>query len=77
MLQGDQGFSRKGSEPGNASYYYSLTRLEAAGTVEAGGRSVAVQGLSWMDHEFSTSALGKDQVGWDWFSLQLDDGSRI
>jgi len=77
VLQGDRGYSRKGPEQGNASYYYSLPRIATEGTVEAGGRKYEVQGLSWMDHEFSTSALGPGQVGWDWFSLQLDDGSEL
>ena len=71
VLNGDGGYSRKGPEPGNASIYYSLTRIATAGAVVVGGRSYAVHGLSWMDHEFSTSALGLDAVGWDWFSLQL------
>jgi predicted secreted hydrolase len=77
VLQGDQGYSVKGPQPGNASYYYSMTRLATAGTVEAEGTTFAVEGLSWMDHEFSTSGLAADQVGWDWFSLQLDDGSEL
>jgi predicted secreted hydrolase len=77
VLQGDQGYSAKGPQPGNASYYYSMTRLATSGTVEAGGTTFAVAGLSWMDHEFSTSGLAADQVGWDWFSLQLDDGSEL
>lgn len=77
VLQGDQGFSRKGPGQGQASYYYSLTRLESAGTVTLAGQSYPVSGLSWMDHEFSTSALSKDQLGWDWFSIQLDDGSEL
>jgi predicted secreted hydrolase len=77
VLQGDQGFSRKGPEPGNASNYYSLTRLETQGTVESGGNRYEVSGLSWMDHEWSTSALSSGQVGWDWFSIQLDDGSEL
>jgi predicted secreted hydrolase len=77
VLQGDAGYSRKGPEPGNASYYYSLPRIATAGTVTVGGRTFNVDGLSWMDHEFSTSALGKDQTGWDWFSLQLDDDSEL
>lgn len=77
VLQGEDGYSRKGPEPGNASYYYSLTRLQTGGTVTAAGQSYTVEGLSWMDHEFSTSALSAGQVGWDWFSLQLDDGSEV
>jgi predicted secreted hydrolase len=77
VLQGDRGYSQKGPEPGNASYYYSLTRLESSGTIRVGGTEYAVEGLSWMDHEFSTSALSAEQVGWDWFSIQLDDGSEL
>jgi predicted secreted hydrolase len=77
VLQGDQGYSQKGAEPGQASYYYSLTRLETQGLIQLPGGSVAVSGWSWMDHEFSTSALSQDQVGWDWFALQLSDGSEL
>jgi predicted secreted hydrolase len=73
--QGDRGYSRKG--PGNASYYYSLTRLETSGSVRVGETAHQVSGLSWMDHEWSTSSLADDQVGWDWFSIQLDDGSEL
>lgn len=77
VLQGDRGYSRKGPEPGNASYYVSLTRLATQGTVTVGGKAFAVTGLSWMDHEWSTSALGAEQVGWDWFSIQLDDDTEL
>jgi predicted secreted hydrolase len=77
VLQGDRGLSRKSAELGNASYYYSLTRMPAAGTVRLGAERFAVTGLAWMDREWSTSALGKDQVGWDWFSLQLSDGRDL
>jgi predicted secreted hydrolase len=77
VLQGDRGYSRKGAQAGNASYYYSLTRLTTAGEVTARGRTFAVSGLGWMDHEFSTSALEPGLVGWDWFSLQLSDGSEV
>ncbi|WNG30761.1 carotenoid 1,2-hydratase [Cystobacter fuscus] len=77
VLQGDRGLSRKGSEPGNASYYYSLPRMPTRGEVTVDGRAWAVTGESWMDREWSTSALGKEQVGWDWFSLQLSDGSEL
>jgi predicted secreted hydrolase len=77
ILQGDRGYSRKGPQPGNASYYYSLTRLETSGTVQVAGSTYPVSGLSWMDHEWSTSGLAADQVGWDWFSIQLDDGSEL
>ena len=71
---GDLGLSRKGPEPGNASYYYSLVGLETSGSLIWAGDSVSVSGVSWMDHEFGTSALSKNAVGWDWFSMQLDNG---
>jgi predicted secreted hydrolase len=77
VLQGDQGYSQKGPEPGNASYYVSQTRLETSGAVTVPGGSFEVSGLSWMDHEYSTSALSAGQVGWDWFSIQLEDGSEL
>jgi predicted secreted hydrolase len=77
ILHGENGYSRKGPEPGNASYYYSLTRLESEGSIVIEDHKFFVSGFSWMDHEFSTSALSANQVGWDWFSLQLDDGMEI
>ena len=77
VLQGDAGFSTKGDEPGNASYYYAFTRLEAAGTLERDGESVALTGTAWMDREWSTSVLGPEHAGWDWFSLQLSDGQEL
>ncbi|HYG62570.1 MAG TPA: lipocalin-like domain-containing protein [Thermoanaerobaculia bacterium] len=77
VLQGDRGLSQKGPEPGNASYYYSLTRMPASGTVRVGGERFQVSGLAWMDREWSTSSLSADQVGWDWFALQLDDGTDL
>jgi len=77
VLQGERGLSRKGSEPGNASYYYSFTRLQARGTVTLGEEEVPVRGQAWLDREWSTSALSEDQVGWDWFALQLSDGRDL
>ncbi len=77
VLQGDHGLSRKSDEAGNASIYYSMTRVPIEGTVRVGGAPLAVSGLAWIDREWSTSALGRDQVGWDWFSLQLDDGTEV
>jgi predicted secreted hydrolase len=76
-LQGDHGLSAKSAAPGNASYYYSLTRLQTSGTVTVGGQAYPVTGASWMDHEFGTSALGADARGWDWFGLQLDDDREL
>jgi predicted secreted hydrolase len=77
ILQGQDGYSQKGPQPGNASYYISQTRLAASGTLTKDGQTIPVEGLSWMDHEYSTSALGPDQVGWDWFSIQLDNETEL
>lgn len=77
VLQADQGLSAKGPEPGNASWYYSATRLPASGSVEWDGRRLQVSGNAWLDREWSTSSLGADVAGWDWFGLQLDDGRDL
>ncbi len=77
VLQGDHGLSRKGPGAGDASYYYSLTRMPTTGWLEIAGERYAVVGESWLDREWSTSALGKDEVGWDWFALQLSDGREL
>jgi len=77
VLQGDRGLSKKGEGEGNASYYYTYPRLATEGTVVIDGDSIEVSGLSWMDREWSTSALSENQVGWDWFALQLDDGRDL
>jgi predicted secreted hydrolase len=77
VLQGDRGLSRKSAEPGNASYYYSLPRMPTSGSLRVNGRRFAVSGAAWMDREWSTSSLGRDQIGWDWFALQLDDGGEV
>jgi predicted secreted hydrolase len=77
VLHGKEGYSRKGSTPERASCYYSLTRLETKGQVTLSGKAFAVNGLSWMDHEFSTAPLEPGLVGWDWFSLQLSDNTEI
>jgi predicted secreted hydrolase len=77
VLNGDRGLSRKGTEPGNASYYYSLPRMATTGSIRIGTETVTVTGLTWMDREWGTSALGKELVGWDWFALQLDDGRDL
>jgi predicted secreted hydrolase len=77
VLNGEEGLSRKGGEPGNASYYYSVPRLASRGTLTVGGERFQVSGLSWLDREWGTSALAGDQAGWDWFALQLDDGRDL
>ena len=77
VLQGDQGLSQKSAEPGNASYYYSYPRLPTQGTMQLDSTTFTVNGASWLDREWSTSALGPEQSGWDWFALQLDDGREL
>ena len=77
ILHGENGYSRKGAGLANASYYYSQPRLRAEGFVHLGGNKYAVSGLAWKDHEFSTSVLDENQIGWDWFSLQFEDGRSL
>jgi len=77
ILHGENGYSRKGQEVTNASYYYSQPRLRAEGTVRVQGETYQVSGLAWKDHEFSTGVLDEGQIGWDWFSLQFEDGSAL
>jgi predicted secreted hydrolase len=82
VLHGDRGLSRKGARPGNASYYYSRTRMPTVGTVgiDPGTQDLeqlSVTGASWLDREWSTNVLEPEQVGWDWFSLQLDDRREL
>lgn len=76
-VHGEGGVSRKGASPAQASHYYSLTRLATSGTVTVGDEVLPVTGLSWMDHEFGSGDLGANQVGWDWFSLQLDNRTEV
>lgn len=77
VAQGEQGLSRKSAARGNASYYYSIPRLAAQGTLALPSGAHAVTGSAWLDREWSTSALARSQVGWDWFALQLNDGSAL
>jgi predicted secreted hydrolase len=77
ILEGIHGLSQKADGVGEASYYYSYPRLATEGSLRVGDKTYDVSGLSWFDHEFSTSSLGKDQVGWDWFCIQLDNQEEI
>lgn len=74
---GENGYSRKGSAPTAASYYLTYSRLAVEGELQVDGRSLPVIGQAWMDHEYSSSQLDENQVGWDWLSAQLDDGREI
>lgn len=77
VYQGDRGLSQKSPEPGNASFYYSITRLKTTGQITIDGESFRVTGDSWLDREWGTSLLAEDQSGWDWFSLQLQSGEDL
>ena len=77
VIHGQDGISRKGAEAGQASHYYSFTRLATSGRLTIGKESFDVTGTSWMDHEFGSADLDKDLVGWDWFSIQLADNSEL
>jgi predicted secreted hydrolase len=76
-INGINGINQKGAREGNASHYYSLTRMPTRGTLTIDGERVEVTGLTWMDHEFSTSFLEPEQRGWDWFSIQLSDNREL
>jgi predicted secreted hydrolase len=77
VLQGVDGLSRKNAGAGNASWYYSISRMQTSGILLVDGEPLQVNGQSWLDREWSTSVLADSQSGWNWFSLQLDDGEEI
>ena len=77
VLQGEKGLSKKSEKEGNASYYYSATRIKTSGKISVEDKEYQVDGLSWLDREWSTSALSRSQKGWDWFSLQLDNNTEL
>ncbi|MBI3355574.1 MAG: carotenoid 1,2-hydratase [Nitrospirae bacterium] len=77
VIHGPDGISRKGPGTGQASHYYSFTRLATTGSLSINGERFDVNGTSWMDHEFGSADLGNDLVGWDWFSIQLADNSEL
>lgn len=77
VIHGIGGISQKGAEAGNASHYYSLTRMPTRGSITVDGERFEVTGDSWMDHEFGTSFLEPGQRGWDWLSMQLSDGREL
>ncbi|HEY0793951.1 MAG TPA: lipocalin-like domain-containing protein [Chthoniobacterales bacterium] len=77
VLEGDRGFSRKAEGAGRASYYYSVPVLQAHGTVQVKGTRFQVSGTAWFDREWATNQLDPTQAGWDWFAIQLGDGSSL
>lgn len=77
VVHGSQGLSRKADGEGNASHYYSITRLATRGKLVVAGDTLAVTGRSWLDHEFASDQLKDTHAGWDWFSVQLSDGRDL
>jgi predicted secreted hydrolase len=77
LLQGEDGFSRKGPDPASASYYYSLPQLRVSGEVTIDGRSRVVTGLAWFDHEWSSDVMDAEARGWDWMGINLEDGGAL
>jgi len=77
VVHGENGVSQKAAGAGHASYYISLTRLAANGSLEIDATSYQLSGLAWMDHEFFTHQLEPDQAGWDWICVQLDDNTEL
>ena len=79
VTHGYDGISVKGEGTGQASHYYSATRLSAQGKIRLPDttEAVPITGLAWLDREWSTSVLGADQLGWNWWSLHFDDGCEL
>lgn len=77
LLQGESGFSRKGPDPRQASYYYSQPQLAVTGQVAAAGESANVTGTAWLDHEWSSEPMAADATGWDWMGINLHDGGAV
>lgn len=77
VVQGQNGVSRKAAGAGHASHYFSLTRLLTTGSIDIDGKAYDVEGTSWMDHEFFTGSLAATESGWDWLSVQFEDGSEL
>jgi predicted secreted hydrolase len=76
-IHGQNGISQKAPCAGCASHYYSLTRMPVNGKLTIAGKSLAVKGIAWMDHEFGTNQLSADEIGWNWYSIQLDDNTEL
>jgi predicted secreted hydrolase len=77
LLQGESGYSRKGPNPAQASYYYSQPQLRVSGSITRQGDQAPVSGSAWLDHEWSSAVLAQEAVGWDWTGINLDDGGSL
>jgi predicted secreted hydrolase len=77
IANGEAGLTRKSATPGDASYYYSIPRLAVQGRMVRGGQTLGVRGLAWFDREWGSGGLGAGHAGWDWYALQLGDGTSL
>jgi predicted secreted hydrolase len=77
LLQGDAGFSQKGPQPAQSSYYYSQPQLRVQATLQHGGVARSLGGRAWLDHEWSSTLLDAGAAGWDWIGMNLDDGAAL
>ena len=77
LLQGDAGFSRKGPDPSQASFYVTQPQLAVQGRLTLQGQTMPVQGTAWLDHEWSEAILHPEAVGWDWIGMNLDNGDSL
>ena len=77
VVHGENGISLKAAGAGYASHYYSIPRLETTGEILIDGSAQAVRGESWFDHEWTTSQLGSEQIGWNWLCVQFGDGGEL
>jgi predicted secreted hydrolase len=77
LLQGDKGFSRKGPDPSQASFYITHPQLSVQGTLTLRGGRFTVTGKAWLDHEWSEAILHPEAVGWDWIGMNLANGDSL
>ena len=77
LLQGANGYSRKGPGADAASHYYSIPHLQVSGALRTSGASRDISGKAWLDHEWSSAYLPETAEGWDWIGINLDDGGAL
>ena len=75
VLNGEGGVSFK--DKGEASRYFSYTRMAMEGEIIIDGSVERFTGTAWMDREFGTWTPTDNQKGWDWFSIQLDNDCEL
>ena len=76
-LNGQHGIGVSFKDEGEASRYFSYTRMAAEGRITWHGETEPCAGSAWMDREFGTWRTTEKQQGWDWFSVQLGTGAEV